>query len=1104
MKLGRCDWLIDSGTARHLANDQAMFTTFKKYSQPVEMIGCGTGFYAIGEGTVILHARTSTGPIEARLTNTLLVPQMAVNLLSVGQAIKGGFTQKINQYGEWEFVNGQGTTVLNGYLWGTLFKLDVATTPTFIKSWSTFENDEYTASPISFYNRNTSKIELLRTWHFRLGHLGQPALQNHLYHLGIKFREDDYFCDSCARGKVAHTNQYSEPIRKTRPLEKVYIDLCGPIGVKETRENYYLIIVDDFTRYTWIHMLRTKEGMEVSAALKHWIASMFTRHLLKVQEFALDNGTEFKPFLSDIIRPIGIGHSITVPYHSEVNGVAERKHRVIWDTIRCMKIDGKLKNGLWPELARTAVYLINRRPSRALQRNLTPFEALYGEPPDISYLRRVGSRAYKLVPKKKFPKKYDDRSHLRVLVGFEGVNVFRLWDPITGAIERAREVLFDESTRLDIDGVPDFKLPNSSANDPGRQAPELILPGGDSTDPIWAHDEQIAIAQEWEKRMSRLADHDHVEDLSGPNLPTAMARSRLIHNSQPMPYCHLVSEDLIEASPDSLIPLDQFDQWIESTEFVYANESADPMNPSSFKAAMDSPYADQWKAAIQSELDSLHVNNTWDVIEEREATSAPLTGKWVFTVKRNAQGEIDRFKARYVLRGFEQTEGINYHETFAAVVKPMSYRILFVIAVHHNWFIHQMDVVTAFLYGDIDCEVYMELPEGSRQPGMVCKLNKAIYGLKQAPRIWYQTITKCLGTLLLITSDLDGALYKTEDEELFIGIYVDDLLIVGKDEGRINELKAALALEFKMKDLGICQYFLGIAVKYTDTGVQLHQTTYTNQILAKFKMSEANPVTVPMDPNAILVPAADDYQCEHAKKRRYQSIVGHLMYLMCCTRPDIAYSVSTLSRFCHNPSPIHIAAAKRVLRYLRGSTDYGLDYQRGDIDLQGFTDAEFGSDKHDSKSIGGYVFKLGGMAVSWKSKKQPTVATSTCDSEYTALYFGVREAIWLRNLLGWMGLPHGKEPVRIMVDSQSAIRVANNPELHERTKHFRIKYHFTRECINEGLIQTDNIASRDETADILTKPLSKDLFLRHREGMGVRRIQGELLKEKADQSRSGT
>jgi hypothetical protein len=348
-----------------------------------------------------------------------------------------------------------------------------------------------------------------------------------------------------------------------------------------------------------------------------------------------------------------------------------------------------------------------------------------------------------------------------------------------------------------------------------------------------------------------------------------------------------------------------------------------------------------------------------------------VTSRWIFKIKHAADGSIEKYKARFMARGFSQKEGVDYEETFAPVARYASIRAVISIASEMGWRIHQMDVKTAFLNGVIEEEVYIEQPQGFEVHGReshVCRLKKALYGLKQAPHAWYSRIDGYLLGLGFTKSEVDPNLYYTlvGDDPLILVLYVDDLFLIGSKK-LIRMCKEDLATKFEMKDIGLMHYFLGLEVWQQPGEIFLGQGKYAVEILKKFRMEDCRLMSTPMITNLRKLNASED---ELVDPTLYRQLIGSLMYLV-NTRSDICFAVNTLSQFMVEPRRVHWVATKHVLRYLHGTMDFGLRYLRvGGVQLQGYTDSDWVGSAMDKKSTFGCCFNLGSTVISWFSRKQ--------------------------------------------------------------------------------------------------------------------------------------
>ena len=504
--------------------------------------------------------------------------------------------------------------------------------------------------------------------------------------------------------------------------------------------------------------------------------------------------------------------------------------------------------------------------------------------------------------------------------------------------------------------------------------------------------------------------------------------------------------------------------------------------PRSITEARSRADATEWEKAATEEMQSLKNNKTWDVVDLPAGRSA-IGCRWVFKLKRKADGTIDRYKARLVAQGFLQKKGIDFDETYAPVSKLPTIRTLITYGVKLGMEIHQMDVSAAYLNGVLEEEIYMRQVEGfelPRQEGKVLRLKKAIYGLKQSGRTWYTRLTNELcekAGYKRIHSDY-GVYVSRNYPRIILVIYVDDILIIAKTEENMQVIKQRLSSSFKMKDMGRAKSFLGINIWYDKVKKQaiLSQEGFTKEILERFGMTDSKTVRTPIDSNKFYSRGEDE---ESFNKIDYIRAIGALMYLSQATRPDLAYAVSFLSRFSSDPSFKHWQAVKRVFRYLNGTVYHGLSIKASNEELKivGFADADYAGDETSRKSTSGYVFLMNEACISWSSKKQSSVALSTTESELIAATFAAREAIWLKRLMEEIGENIGT--IRIGVDNNSVLQLIANPVFHARTKHIDVAQFFIREKVEEKEIQVERVDTTMNCADIFTKPISKTTLEKH-------------------------
>ncbi|RVW90282.1 Retrovirus-related Pol polyprotein from transposon RE1 [Vitis vinifera] len=446
----------------------------------------------------------------------------------------------------------------------------------------------------------------------------------------------------------------------------------------------------------------------------------------------------------------------------------------------------------------------------------------------------------------------------------------------------------------------------------------------------------------------------------------------------------------------------------------------------------------------KASIDSISAPKT--VTEALNLPGKKVVGsKWVFAVKVNLDGSVARLKARLVARGYAQTYGVDYSDTFSPVAKLNSIRLFIFIATSQQWMIHQLDIKNVFLHGDLEEEVYLGQPPrfvAQGEYGKVCCLKKALYGLKQNPRAWFGKFSKEIQAFGMNKSKKDHSVFykKSVVGIILFVVYVDDIVITRNDHAGISDLKAFIHSKFHTKDLGELKYFLGIKVSRSKKGMFLSQRKYVFDLLEETGKIEAKPRTTPMVPNVQLMPDDGD---PFYNPERYWRVVGKLNYLT-VTRPDIAYSAPGLG----------------ILYNSQGHTR-----------IECFSDADWAGSKFDRRSTTDYCVFFGGNLVAWKSKKQSVVSHSSAEFEYRAIAQATCEIIWIHQLLCEVGMKCTML-AKLWCDYQAALHIAANPIYHERTKHIEVDCYFIREKIEENLVSTGYVKTGEQLGDIFTEALN--------------------------------
>jgi reverse transcriptase-like protein len=497
------------------------------------------------------------------------------------------------------------------------------------------------------------------------------------------------------------------------------------------------------------------------------------------------------------------------------------------------------------------------------------------------------------------------------------------------------------------------------------------------------------------------------------------------------------------------------------------------------KASLDWP---EWEQAIKNELDQLDRMGTWRLVTP-PTDAIPIANKWVFTKKRNKDGQLTKYKARLVAKGCAQRPGHDYVETHSPVVRLETIRVPLAIAQEKKLILQQMDVKGAYLNGTLKEKVYMRQPEGFEDgTDRVCLLEKTLYGLKQSGREWNIELDnkRRKHGYTRLRSDPCAYVRRHGGELAIITVWVDDLLLFATSETTMKGMKDDLHAEWQVTDLGEPSKIVGIEINRSNDydSIIISQKLYIESILKREGMEKANPVGMPLDPNVTLEPNPDGNQGN--RSNLYAQLLGALQFVANATRLDITYAVNRLASYTANPSLQHVTALKRILRYLSGTRTHGIKYSNIPNHSNppfGFADAAY-ANADDRKSTSGYVFITGNGAVTWRSKKQTTVALSSTEAEYVSLSEAAREACWLRHLYAELGFPQSA-PTLIKGDNDGSIAMAKNPQFHKRPKHIDIRWHWVRDPVQERHVRIESCQDRDQTADVLTKALPRPKHRQH-------------------------
>ena len=501
--------------------------------------------------------------------------------------------------------------------------------------------------------------------------------------------------------------------------------------------------------------------------------------------------------------------------------------------------------------------------------------------------------------------------------------------------------------------------------------------------------------------------------------------------------------------------------------------------PKSFIEAISSPNKEHWIRAMQEEYKELTSSNTW-TLKDLPKGRVALGGRWVYKLKTNSKGDIIRYKARWVVQGYNQVLGLDYLETFSTTCRPECYRLVLLLAVNAGWHIAQYDVKNAFVHANIDSTIYVTQPRGFIQegPSKFCLLNKALYGLKQSPRLWYKHLKQALLKEGFEVFPFDEGIFIHSTKGIIICCHVDDFIITGANKAVIEAFTKSLAKSIKITYLGEISTFLGneIEINRIKKSIYIHQRRYTQKILAQYKKLGLRPVSTPFEAGVKLKKSTSQASKEEIKE--YQQQIGSLLFLSLKTRPDLAFAVSKCSRFMSNPDKSHFKALDRIWQYLNTYPDLGILLDcSSEVFIKIYCDSDWASNLDDRRSTQAYISCIGSAPINWATKLQKTIACSSTEAEYMALKTATQESIYLLNMLKWLSdrklVQLAKPFATILVDNLGAKDLSENPTHHERTKHIDIAFHFVRQTIESGITKVIHIPDKLQVADPLTKGVLK-------------------------------
>lgn len=1061
------EWVIDSGATRHMSKDGRIFTQYRAEQIRDVTLADGRTIPIVGEGAVRLMADQGW---ELTLSEVVHVPTIATNLMSVRGMTKKGAK-----------VVFEGDTC-------TISKADIVVAVAYVD-----ENDQYVLrssdttdrmwrpqaqANVATYPQGNQWENL---WHRRTCHLAVGSLPtmtkvvNGMRPPAKREEPTGAICQPCVEARMQSAPFYPSTPSTTRPLQKIHVDLVGPLPPSRGGARHFIAIGDYHTEWTVGTALKTKG--EAGNALRNWINRLEVQAGHKVAQIRMDGAKEIATSqeMTAFFNSKGISVEVTAPYTPQQNGRAERTNRTIMEHLRAILLGSGLPMDLWAEGLQAVMHTMNLSPTT--DGKATPYERFYGRKASVSHLRVWGSKAYALKTDKD-QRKLEPKVMVGWMVGYaSGGKAYRVLSAENGTVYVRRDVIVDESQTPVPAAGGGTAVPATPA---GSAAAEST--NGASSGP----EERSPTTPESQERWDELLG---VPPLTEPATPSGGAGRRQPYDLRPRgsqgggTSNQVVTAQVAAAGTPMTVE--------EAVNSRWWNSEA----PKNVEEALSRPDAYLWQEAMDSEMASMSAKAAL-LLVQRTAGMHVVGSKWVFDYKHDAAGTVNRYKARLVMQGFTQIKGLDYDEAWAPCPARATVRCLLAIAAERDLEVRGLDIKTAYLNAEMDKDLYIEQPEGYERggPNWVCKVLQALYGAKQAGKLWYEHLAKTLTVAGMTPSKADPCLFLWHHPDhgtIYVLIHVDDTLIAAQTERGAQTTMEVIRAAYETRDQGEVKDFLGMRLVRDRTArtLAISSPGHTDGLIKRFGMGAANPTAVPMSRGTDLRRTGERLLPDATQ---YMELVGGLLYLSTTTRPDLALAAGKLAQYMRQPEEQHWQAAKTALRYVVGTPNLGIEYGAGGT-MVGAVDADYGGCPDTRRSTAGWVFTWNGAAVSWSSKREPTVATSTAEAEYIAAAAAVKEALWLRKLKSDLGA--GNEPIALAEDNMACIAIAGNMEGTGRAKHIDIAHHFVRERVAMGDVSLHHVPSADMVADGFTKPLPADGYKIFRNRLGVAAVE---IKEQGD------
>ena len=1097
-------WVVDSGASVHCIGDPSMLTTVYDKHPPVHIkVANNQIVTAHAVGTAVVTMVDTQGKSHSiTLHNVVYHPSFHTNLMSVRRLWRD------NRIGA-KFMS---RNILKCKHTGAKFNINYD---------SQYKMETVSVASVSLMAQIDDEI-----LHRRFGHCSSSRLRtlkecsvNFPNHKATNHAHDPNDCDACQAGGMRRKSFHPRRTPFTYFGQRLSSDLCGPFPKSVDGYRYLLNIVDGHTNHLYIYLLRSKSSEEVRAAFDQFLRE--NKPYLPTDKpitWHTDNGGEFMSReLEAFCDEFAVKRSFSVPYAPPQNSHAERMWGIILRTIRISMAESGVHESFWSYAARHACMLHNILPSSSLQGRMTPYQAKFGMPPDVSKVRVWGCTVWYFLPEHERASKISPRAVPAVHLGCdEKRNGHLIYIPYLNRITTGYHLAFQERKFLKFTAEGIVNMPRNVR--PLREVERSYRERRDDHDHNAPH------------------DHNHDHDVQQPRAPPGSIDMSDEDAHEPSPRCSDSKCTYRKHSPDEPHSYEDFPARNRgrntprhasdhaNAELIMLIEDVsgqaltvrtedlltDITTPDTYEQAIKSRHAERWKESMIKEITDLTKHGTWELVSRSKMPKSHrvIKSKWVYKIKLKSTGEIERFKSRFVACGYSQVKGVDYTHSFSATMRATSFRLLMALAAGEKMKLEHFDVTSAFTQADIDADIYVEPPKGFEAKDkhgnpMVLKLRKALYGTKQASRQWSIALRDHLVKKMGFANSIhDPCLYSKTDNKsrkIIVGVYVDDIILAYNGDKEVltwftKEFKAG----FRASHLGPLSWFLGVSVRQgSDYKITLDQFLYIDKLMERFVPTNPGSVikhAMPCNPITFqqLSTAKDDKERDKASRLPYLQLVGSLLYLSTMTRPDIAYHMSVLCSLMHDPSPAAYYAAIDLLLYVRNTKHLTLHFTGSmqppaSIDsalhpsistcggLVAYSDASWRRPNKLGYSMFGFVVYFYGAPVSFAAKNLKIIAMSSAEAEYAAAAYACKEIVFVRNVLSDLGFNITK-PTVLAVDNKAAIQIAENAGVTGRNKHFSDTIHYFRHLVDHRVITPTYVPTTAQRADGFTKALGKGAF----------------------------